>query len=66
MKNCFYDADKHLLAIHMGPGTLAGAEPYSGRLSLFIGSVMKQLIVNSSRVCCVPKSLPQSLPQENT
>ena len=66
MKNCFYGAEKHLVAFRMGPETSVGAEPYSGRLSLFIGSVMKQFIVNSSRVCCVPKSLPQSLLLEDT
>ena len=62
MMNCFYNDDKHLLAFRIGPETLAGAEPHSGRLSLFIGYVMKRLTVNSSRVCFVPKSLPQSLP----
>ena len=62
MMNCFYNDDKHLQAFRIGPETLAGAEPHSGRLSLFIGYVMKRLTVNSSRVCFVPKSLPQSLP----
>ena len=61
MRNCFHEADKHLLAFRIGPETLAGGDPDSGRLSLFIGSVMKQLIAKSSIVSLVPKSLPESL-----
>ena len=49
----FYDADKHLLAIRMGPETSAGAESHCGRLSKFFGSELKQHIVNSSRVSFV-------------
>ena len=51
--------DKHLLAFRIGPETLAGAEPHSGRLSLFIGYVMKRLIETALVFVLSPRSVPQ-------